>query len=254
MKDLKEILTPDDVASLMPQSISKPWIEEHWEELGGTDIAGCKLILKSVLYDNLQSDQKKVHQQQEIKILFVRDNDVFRIGEGKKALSYKLCKGLLFIQFLLKHPGRDFNPIEVYHHGEALPIEDYSQIIDQLGKDKSLKIHRFNEKDRIRIQKEIAEIKASINYAEDPLAQLEKKEQLKMLEDLLSRKIIRDPGSQKEKARINVQKAIKRALCNIYKMDVSMKRYLNANTIKTGDQCFYEPLPSDPVDWILYRE
>ena len=252
MKGSKEILTPDDVASLMPHSISKPWIVAHWVELGGTDIAGRKLIIKSVLYDNLQSDQKKICQGQEIKIHFFKDGDFFRIGEGKKALSFKCAKGLLFIQFLLKYPGKAFSPIEVYHHGEAQPIDNWSRIIDQFGLDKSIKIARFNEKDRVKFQEYIEEIKASINDVDDPETILEKKQNLKMLEDLLKNNVIRDPRSPREKARINVQKAIKRSLDNIKKKNAAMKRYLNDNTIKTGDWCCYEPLPKDQVEWILY--
>jgi hypothetical protein len=285
MKDSDKILTPDEVASLMPPSISRSWIEAHWKDLGGTNVAGRKLVLWSALHSNLQSEQNRVCQRETIdfseisdpnckrenhisqrinpnqnksipKIIFFRDGDFFRIGEGKKALSLKVTKGLLFIQFLLRHPQQHFRPTGVYHLGKVQEINNGMMIQDQLFKDRAPHILRLNKKDRALYKKQIAELKAELesNYIDNPQDKLEKKEEIKMIEDELKNNEIRDSGSQKEKARINVQKAISRALSNIHKMDSSIKIYLNSSTIKTGDWCSYEPLPIDPVDWILFRE
>jgi hypothetical protein len=40
----------------MPSSIPKSWLYAHWEELGGVTIGRRKLILKGVLYANLQAE------------------------------------------------------------------------------------------------------------------------------------------------------------------------------------------------------
>ena len=285
MKDPDKILTPDEVASLMPPSISRSWIEAHWKELGGTNVAGRKLILWSALHSNLQSEQNRICQRETIdfseisdpdckrenhisqrinpnqnksipKIIFFRDGDFVRIGEERKALSFKVTKGLLFIQFLLRHPQQHFRPTEVYHLGKEQEINNRVMIHDQLFIDRVPHILRSSKKIHSACIKRIAELKAELesNYIDNPHKNLEKKEEIKMIEDKLKKKEIRDLGSQKEKARINVQKAISRALSNIYKMDSSMKRHLNKSTIKTGDWCCYDPLPNDPADWILYRE
>jgi hypothetical protein len=49
------ILTPKEVAALMPPSIPKSWVYTHWEDLGGVTIGRRKLILKKVFYANLQT-------------------------------------------------------------------------------------------------------------------------------------------------------------------------------------------------------
>jgi hypothetical protein len=49
------ILTPKEVAALMPPSIPKSWVYAHWEDLGGVTIGRRKLILKKVFYANLQA-------------------------------------------------------------------------------------------------------------------------------------------------------------------------------------------------------
>lgn len=49
-----DILNPEQVASLMPPPITISWVYTHWEELGGTKIGRRNVILKGVLYANLQ--------------------------------------------------------------------------------------------------------------------------------------------------------------------------------------------------------
>jgi hypothetical protein len=51
------ILTPKEVAALMPPSIPKSWVYAHWEDLGGVTIGRRKLILKKVFYANLQTEK-----------------------------------------------------------------------------------------------------------------------------------------------------------------------------------------------------
>lgn len=48
-----KILTPNDVAELMP-FVSASWIYDHWEDLGGVTIGKRKFILWEVFYANLQ--------------------------------------------------------------------------------------------------------------------------------------------------------------------------------------------------------
>lgn len=51
-----EFLTPKDVALLMPPSIKKTWLYDHWEDLGGVRIGRKKLILKEIFYANFQKE------------------------------------------------------------------------------------------------------------------------------------------------------------------------------------------------------
>jgi hypothetical protein len=60
-----DILTPREVALLMPSSVPISWIYAHWEDLGGIRIGRRKLILRSVLYANLQGEGLLVRENRE---------------------------------------------------------------------------------------------------------------------------------------------------------------------------------------------
>ena len=60
-----DILTPREVALLMPSSISISWIYEHWEDLGGIKIGRRNIILRSVFYLNLQGRRVLVRENRE---------------------------------------------------------------------------------------------------------------------------------------------------------------------------------------------
>ena len=60
-----DILTPREVALLMPSSVPISWIYAHWEDLGGIRIGRRKLILRSVLYANLQGKRLLVRENRE---------------------------------------------------------------------------------------------------------------------------------------------------------------------------------------------
>jgi hypothetical protein len=57
-----DILTPKEIAKLMPSSVSQSWIYAHWEELGGVKIGGLKLISKEVFDDNFQKERLVLRQ------------------------------------------------------------------------------------------------------------------------------------------------------------------------------------------------
>lgn len=65
MNTFDDILTPREVALLMPSSVPISWIYAHWEDLGGIRIGRRKLILRSVLYANLQGKRLLVRENRE---------------------------------------------------------------------------------------------------------------------------------------------------------------------------------------------
>ena len=67
----------------------------------------------------------------------------------------------------------------------------------------------------------------------------------------MRRKVERDPKSSHERARTNVTKAITRALDEISKQIPDLKKYLNDETIKTGDQMGYHPIVGNEPTWVL---
>ena len=62
MSYISDILSPEDVISIMPSSIKKSWIYSHWEDLGGIRIGKRLFILKEVLYANFQGKRLVVRK------------------------------------------------------------------------------------------------------------------------------------------------------------------------------------------------
>ena len=60
----------------------------------------------------------------------------------------------------------------------------------------------------------------------------------------------RQPGSDRERARIAVRKAIASAIGRVSAVDPSLGRLLSAN-VTTGTICRYDPDPDRPVRWLL---
>lgn len=264
-----EILSPREVALLMPPSMSMTWIYEHWEELGGIRIGGRELIWRDALFNNLQGKQQVVsqamfgagcqpsesmsssedhHLRKEAskhnagipQILFYEDGDFFRMGQPGKENLFSSIKGLHYIHFLLNHPYKACDPRCVYHLGRSL---DFTRV-DVPGLD---------QKARSNYRRRLKELKSILNrpqcYESDVVS--EATAEMDWIKAALGESDMRE--YEAEKARINVQKAIKRALNKIHKRHPALKRYLNTSTIKTGASCFYEPLPGDPVRWVLFR-
>jgi hypothetical protein len=57
-----DILCPEDVISMMPASVQKSWVYDHWEDLGGVRIGKRLFILREVLYANLQTTRVVVRE------------------------------------------------------------------------------------------------------------------------------------------------------------------------------------------------
>lgn len=83
MQEGNDILTPDEVAKLMPSSVPKSWVYAHWEELGGVKIGKRKLILREVLYGNLQKREMVVRKDNEGR----NDMDPRQSGHGSKKME-----------------------------------------------------------------------------------------------------------------------------------------------------------------------
>ena len=106
MKDPDKILTPDEVASLMPPSISRSWIEAHWKELGGTNVAGRKLILWSALHSNLQSEQNRICQRETIDFSEISDPDCKRENHISQRINPNQNKSIPKIIFFRDGRGK----------------------------------------------------------------------------------------------------------------------------------------------------
>ena len=119
-----------------------------------------------------------------------------------------------------------------------------------------------------KLQDDVEELEAEIqsqgiqdpNEWQDKLSKLEKKKsQIKVIESAFNKKKFfkrgtRDYKSQEELARTAVQRAIKRALDRIKVKIPRLYKYLNPNTIKTGDVCYYYLDSNEFINWKLHPE
>jgi hypothetical protein len=80
-----EILTPHEVAQLMPASVPISWVYANWDSLGGVKIGKRKLILKEVLYANLQKRQVVVRSNREER----KKLDAKKSGNGSDTVEKK---------------------------------------------------------------------------------------------------------------------------------------------------------------------
>jgi non-specific serine/threonine protein kinase len=155
----------------------------------------------------------------------------FRAGPTHRL---KHGKGLLYLQRLLEHPGREVHVLELagieHRTGDAGPILDadakaaYGARLSEL-REQAEEAERFGDLERARrTEREI-----------DAIA-----EQLATAVGLGGRD--RRAASDVERVRINVQRRLKDAIDRIAAVEPDLGRYLAA-AVKTGTTCVFEPLP-----------
>jgi len=193
--------------------------------------------------------------------VFMRQGDYWTIRYQGQIAILKAMRGLDYLGYLLRHPGRDVHVSELLGTpidlpaptllggfwevgGDAVtaglqdagPILDsqakaeYKQRIDELRNDLE-EAERFN--DSYRAARTRSELHAVV-------------EQLAAAVGLGGRD--RRSSSKAERARSAVTKRIKEAINRIGKVMPALGRHLAAR-IKTGYFCSYNPHPDRPVEW-----
>jgi non-specific serine/threonine protein kinase len=102
------------------------------------------------------------------------------------------------------------------------------------------------------------ELRGEIDEAEsfnDPERAARAREELSWIADQLTGAVglggrDRRTGSDAERARVNVTRAIRAALKRVEERDPELGRVLQA-TVRTGTFCCYEPDPAEPVAWTV---
>jgi hypothetical protein len=189
--------------------------------------------------------------------VFRREGELWAVGDGGTLVRLKDSKGLRYLAHLLRHPGREMHVLDLaaLEHGAetvaapspglrigrgdaALPALDptakaaYKRRLEDL-RDTLDEAMRFNDPDRA------ARARAEIDALGRELARglgLGGRE--------------RATGSPRERARLNVSRAIAHAIKRITAQHPAIGRLLTT-TIKTGAFCSYTPDPRFDVDWQL---
>jgi tetratricopeptide (TPR) repeat protein len=162
-----------------------------------------------------------------------REGDVWALRSGDQVLRLKHSKGLLYLDYLLRNPGREVHVLELIgsEHGDS----DAGEVLDpQARAAYSARLAALRE------ALDEAEQRADLGAAEKARGEIDAlAQQLAEAVGLGGR--ARRSGSHAERARINVQRRLKAALDRIRDSDPPLARYLHA-TLSTGVFCSFEPL------------
>ena len=193
------------------------------------------------------------------RVAFYRRGDIWTIGPPGALIQLRHSKGLTHVVRLLAAPRVEFHALDlVGGEGPAgasaaaaaqagLDVRgggDDGPILD--GEAKSAYRARI-----IELEEEIAEAEAF----NDPERVARLRDELAFLLRELAGAVglggrDRKHGSDAERARVNVTRAIRQAIKRIAQRDAALGRSLDT-AIRTGTYCVYEPAPGDEPEWDL---
>jgi tetratricopeptide (TPR) repeat protein len=178
----------------------------------------------------------------------VFEGDAFRLRDSK---------GLRYLSHLLMAPGREIHALELVsavegHRPERASPTPRGEVTVDVGDAGEL----LDERAKAEYRARMLDLEAELSEAEewnDP----ERASHVREERDFLARELAaavglggrdRLAGSNAERARVNVTRAIKSALDRIQQHSPSLGRHLVA-TVRTGSFCSYQPDPRSTVSW-----
>lgn len=192
-------------------------------------------------------------------LAFHRRGDIWTIGPSHGPIQLRHAKGLTYVARLLGAPHVEFHALDLvaaeHDRGADAGAAAASglEIAGGGGSGPGLDDQaKAAYRDRIdELQEEIAEAE-SYN---DPERAARARDELAFLVRELARAVglggrDRKTGSDAERARVNVTRAIRTALRRIGEHDPALWRGLDS-AIRTGTFCVYEPAPGDEPAWDL---
>jgi non-specific serine/threonine protein kinase len=181
----------------------------------------------------------------------------------------KDAKGLQYIAFLLRHPGREFHALELataLGRSQATPAATTESTLseDQLA-EQNFSVREpgdagnvLDAQAKAAYKSRLEELQAEVEEAQrfnDPVRAAKVQAEIEFLTDELAAAVglsgrDRRAISASERARLNVTKSIKAALRKINKNHLALGQHL-APSIRTGTFCSYMPDLTQPVSWTL---
>lgn len=170
-----------------------------------------------------------------------REGDFWTIACGDEMTRLRDTKGILYLVDLLRHPGREFHALDMVGM-EAGQAGDSGEILDTQA--------RAAYKQRLR---ELGEELAEAEEFNDPGRVGRVREEIEVLTNELARGVglggrARRAGSDAERARLNVTRAVRAVIKKIVADCPRLGRHLET-AVQTGAFCSYEPDPVFPVTW-----
>jgi len=191
-----------------------------------------------------------------------REGEVWAIGMEGSLFRLRDAKGLVHLAQLLSRPGEELHALDLVAHAEggAAPAR-------AAGVDAELAVRVGGQSDvgpvldaeaKRAYRDRASELQDELEEAEafnDPERAARAREELAWIAEQLSGAVglggrDRRTGSDAERARVNVTRAIRATLRRVGERDAELGHHLQA-TVRTGTFCSYEPDPAQPVAWTV---
>ncbi|HVF79906.1 MAG TPA: AAA family ATPase [Solirubrobacteraceae bacterium] len=194
---------------------------------------------------------------------FYRRGDIWTIGPTGSQIHLRDAKGLAHVARLLAAPHVEFHALDLVGfaspqraEGAAAAVIDTGMQIRPRGENDAGPVLDSQAKAAYRAR--VSALHAEIDEAEsfnDPRRADRAREELAFLARELAGAVglhgrDRKSGSDAERARVNVTRAIRTALKRVSEHDEALGRRLGA-AIRTGTFCVYEPSPGEEPVWDL---
>jgi hypothetical protein len=174
---------------------------------------------------------------------------IWTVGRDGATTAMRDMKGLRYLRLLVRQPGVDISSLDLAtwvagHPGAVASGDTGEEILDR----QAVAAYRKRLDD---LDEEITEAEQWSD--EERLARL-RAEREALLDQLLTATGLggrrRTTGSDGERARVAVRKAVAAAVDRIAEQDAGLARLLR-DTVRTGAVCCYDPDPARPVHWVL---
>ncbi len=189
-----------------------------------------------------------------------REGEYWSIAFAGQGFRLKDVKGLHYLAYLLRNPGREFHVLDLAAAGQGIPaggprtspardddlrptrLSDTGPVLDEQAKTAY----------RARLRELEEELAEATSWA-DPVRAARARQEMQFLADELAAAVglggrDRRAGSAAERARVNITRAIRAALARIRAHSPALADHLDA-TIHTGTFCSYAPDPRAPITW-----
>ena len=192
--------------------------------------------------------------------VFRREGEYWSIAFAGQGFRLKDVRGLHYLAYLLRNPGREFHVLDLAAAGQAVQAggprtsparddglhparpSDVGPILDERAKTAY----------RARLRELEEDLAEATSWA-DPVRAARARQEMQFLTGQLAAAVglrgrDRTAGSAAERARVNITKAVKTALARIRAHSPALAGHLDA-TIHTGTFCSYTPDPRAPITW-----
>ncbi|HEV8245896.1 MAG TPA: hypothetical protein VGP93_09005, partial [Polyangiaceae bacterium] len=159
-----------------------------------------------------------------------RDGEVWSLATGAGFFRLRDSKGVVYLDYLLRHPGREVHVLELVGSDEF--AGDAGPVLDA----------RAKEQYRRRLEDLRHQLEEANEFGDTARARRAQEEIEALAEQLASAVGLggrdRKAASNAERARVNVQRRLKDAIARVAEFDPAAGRYLNA-CVKTGTYCSF---------------